>query len=106
MPALGGHLGPGDLETGDPLVGSHPGHTPQEVASDVSLADGERGCQVLWLGQNLGRRWSCAEKKGGPGQRRQEKSACYFTPWWRVIPYGIYIALVKPELTVGSLIMS
>lgn len=53
LPALCGYLRPGDLEPRDPLVGRHPGHSPQEAAGDVSLTDGEGGCQVLRLGQDL-----------------------------------------------------
>lgn len=65
MPAFGGDLGPGDLEACDSLMGSHPGHAPQEVARDVSLVDGERGRQVLRLRQDLRGRWSwsCLKKK-------------------------------------------
>lgn len=71
LPALGGHLRPGDLETRDPLVGRHPGHPPQEAAGDVPLADGEGGRQVLRLGQNLRVSRSCAEgeKSRGGGLR-------------------------------------
>lgn len=86
LPALGGHLRPGDLETRDPLVGGHPGHPPQEAAGDVPLADGEGGRQVLRLGQNLGVSRSCAgggggESKGGVGETRthERKGAREFT---------------------------
>lgn len=71
MPALGGDLSPGDLEARDSLMGSHPGHTPQEVAGDVSLVDGEGSCQVLWLGQNLWKPWRCLEKGEGETARCQ-----------------------------------
>lgn len=64
LPAFGGDLSPGDLEARDPLMGSHPGHAPQEVAGDVSLVDGERRCQVLRLCQNLWKPQSCWEKGG------------------------------------------
>lgn len=67
LPALGGHLRPGDLEPRDPLVGRHPGHSPQEAAGDVALTHGEGGRQVLRLGQNLRVQRSCAE--GGEESR-------------------------------------
>lgn len=58
LPALSGDLGPGDLEACDSLMGSNPGHAPQEVSRDVSLVDGERSRQVLWLSQNLWMTWN------------------------------------------------
>lgn len=61
LPALGGNLGPGDLEARDALVGSHPGNAPQETASDVRLVDRKGGCQVLWFRQNLREPLSCLE---------------------------------------------
>lgn len=64
LPAFGGDLSPGDLEACDSLMGSHPGHAPQEVAGDVSIDDGERGRQVLWLGQNLWKPWSSLPRAG------------------------------------------
>lgn len=65
LPALSGHLCPGDLEPSDPLVGRHPGHSPQEAAGDVALTDGEGGCQVLRLGQNLRVRGSWEKSREG-----------------------------------------
>lgn len=59
LPAFGSDLRPGDLEARDPLVGSHPGHAPQEVAGDVSVIDGERRRQVLRLSQNLWKPRGC-----------------------------------------------
>lgn len=61
LPALGGDLGPGDLEARDPLVGGHPGNAPQETAGDVGLVDRKGGCQVLWFGKDLGEPLSCWE---------------------------------------------
>jgi len=54
LPAVRTDFCPGDLEACDSLGGVDPGHTPQEVTSDVALVDGEGRCQVLWLRQHLG----------------------------------------------------
>lgn len=53
LPALSGDLSPGNLEACDSLIGCNPGHTPQEVTSDVSFIHGKGSCEVLWFGQNL-----------------------------------------------------
>lgn len=47
-------LGPRDLEACDALVRLRSSHSPEEVACDVPLMDGEGCSQVLRLGQNFG----------------------------------------------------
>lgn len=63
LPAFRVDFRPGDLEAGDPLVRSNPGHAPQEGARDVPFFDGEGGRQVLRFGQNFGVPQRCKEKE-------------------------------------------
>lgn len=64
LPALCGNFCPGDLKACDSLVGQNPGNAPQEISSDVAVVDREGGCQVLRLGQHLGKTSGCLSRTG------------------------------------------
>lgn len=58
------------------------------------------------LAKTLGGAGAVRRKKGWSQSAKSRKICLLVYALWRVIPYGIYIVLVKSELTVGSLIMS